>query len=154
MFKKLVMLIVIMIPTVSFSQSMDALRGLASSDAVKEASASMGGSVTDLLSSQLGLTSEQAEGGVGSMLTLASEKLVAGDFDKIADMIPGASGYMDKAKSLGAVAGPLGDLAGLNSALGSLGISPDMVSQFVPMVTKYLGGLGGSDISALLSQVF
>jgi hypothetical protein len=61
---------------------------------------------------------------------------------------------MDKAKSLGAVAGPLGGLAGLNSTLASLGISPDMVSRFVPLVTEYLGGLGGSDISSLLSQVF
>jgi hypothetical protein len=78
----------------------------------------MGGYATGLLSGQLGMLSDQAEGGVGSMLTLASEKSAAGDCDKITALIPGASGYMDKAKSLGTVTGPLGDLAGLNKYAG------------------------------------
>ena len=67
-----------------------------------------------LLSSQLGVTENQAKGGIGSYLTLAKEKLAKGDFEKIAALVPGASKYMETAKKLGAVAGPLGNLAGLN----------------------------------------
>ena len=62
------------------------------------------------LTSQLGVTENQARGGVGSYLTLLQEKLAKGDFDKIASLVPGASGYLDSAKKLGAVTGPLKDL--------------------------------------------
>jgi hypothetical protein len=104
------------------------------------------------LTKSLGVTADQAEGGVGSILTLAREKLVAGDFDKIASVIPGASKYMEKAKSLGAVTGPIGNALGLNSALGKLGISPATAAKFVPQVTKYVGMVGGKDVGALLSS--
>ena len=67
-------------------------------------------------------------------------------------MILGAEKYMGIAKSLGAVTGPLNDLAGLNTALGSLGISADTVSKFVPTITDYLGTLGGDDAKQLLQE--
>lgn len=104
------------------------------------------------LTKSLGVTSDQAEGGVGSMLTLAQEKLVAGDFDMIAAVIPGASKYMEKAKSLGAVAGPIGNALGLQSSLGKLGINPATAAKFVPQVTQYVGKVGGKDVGALLSN--
>jgi len=104
------------------------------------------------LTSTLGLSQDQAEGGLGSILTLAQEKLAAGDFDKIAAVIPGASKYLEKAKALGAVAGPLVNSAGLTSALGKLGISPATAAKFIPKVTKYVGKVGGKDVGALLSN--
>jgi len=104
-----------------------------------------------MLTSSLGVTENQASGGVGSYLTLLQEKLAKGDFDKIAKLVPGASKYMESAKSLGAVAGPLKDLAGLNGALGKLGMNADTVSKFAPTVTKYLGKIGGDSVSKLLA---
>lgn len=119
---------------------------------------SLAGGGTDalmgVLTSQLGVTDKQAGGGVGSMLTLAQEKLAKGDFDQVASLVPGASKYMDMAKSLGAVTGPLSNLAGLNGALGKLGMNPQTVSKFVPTVTDYLGKAGGSNVSSLLAGVF
>jgi Protein of unknown function VcgC/VcgE (DUF2780) len=115
---------------------------------------SMGGA-TDIVSGltkSLGVTESQAAGGVGSVLTLAQEKLVAGDFDKIAAVIPGSQKYLDMAKSLGAVTGPIGNAAGLNSALGKLGISPATASKFVPAVTDFVGKAGGKDVGKLLSS--
>jgi hypothetical protein len=103
--------------------------------------------------SQLGLTEDQAKGGVGSYLTLLQEKLSKGDFDKIAGYIPGASGYIDSAKKLGAVTGPLNDLAGLNGALGKLGMSPETIAKFTPMVTNYIGKLGGENVQKMLAGV-
>jgi len=87
------------------------------------------------LTSQLGITETQAAGGVGSYLTLAQEKLVKGEFDKVAALIPGASKYMEQAKALGAVTGPIGSMSGLSSSLGKLGVNPATAAKFAPAVT-------------------
>jgi len=108
--------------------------------------------LTNLLMSKLGITENQAKGGLGSYLTLAKEKLAKGDFEKITALLPGASKYMDTAKQLGAVAGPLGNLAGLNGALAKLGMKPEAISAFAPAVTDYIGKAGGSDVSSMLTS--
>lgn len=103
------------------------------------------------LTSQLGVTETQAQGGIGAYLTLLQEKLAKGDFDKITSLVPGASKYMESAKKLGAVAGPLQNLAGLNGALGKLGMSSESTSKFVPTVTDYLGKVGGDSVQKMLA---
>jgi len=113
---------------------------------------SMANPLMSKLTSSLGVTQDQAEGGVGSILTLAQEKLAKGDFDKVAALIPGASGYLEKAKSLGAVAGPLLNGAGLNGALGKLGIDAATAAKFVPQVTKFVSKAGGSKLGGLLTN--
>lgn len=105
------------------------------------------------LTSQLGVTEDQAKGGVGSYLLLAQEKLAKGDFDKVAGLVPGASKYMDSAKKLGAVTGPLKNLAGLNGSLSRLGMKSETVSKFAPTVTNYLGTAGGSSVKQMLAGV-
>jgi hypothetical protein len=107
----------------------------------------------DMLSKSLGMSKDQLEGGLGSILTLAQEKLVKGDFDKIAAAIPGASKYLDQAKKLGAVTGPLNDLNGLTGALGKLGIDQNTASKFLPAVTEVVSKAGGADAGKLLSDV-
>lgn len=125
----------------------DALKSTATS-AMNSAS----GSLTGMLASKLGVTQNQAEGGVGSMLKLAQEKLSAGDFDQVAKAIPGAQKYLDKAKALGAYTGALNNLGGLNGALSKLGIPPETAAKFVPAVTNYVGKIGGSKTGALLKS--
>lgn len=95
--------------------------------------------LTNMLTSTLGVTADQAHGGVGSILTLAQEKLIKGDFDKVAAVVPGASKYVQKAKALGAVTGPIKNLDGLKSSLGRLGMQPATVSQFIPSVSNFVG---------------
>jgi len=122
-------------------------------DALKSSVLNAGSSsLSGLLTSQLGVTQNQAEGGIGSMLKLAQEKLVKGDYDKVAGAIPGASKYLDKAKKLGAYSGSVGNMAGLNSALGKLGIPPETANKFVPMITDYVGKIGGPKVGALLKS--
>jgi hypothetical protein len=106
-----------------------------------------------LLSRSLGMSKDQTEGGLGSILTLAQEKLVKGDFDKVAAAIPGASKYLEQAKALGAVAGPLKDVAGLKGALGKLGIDEATASKFLSAVPDVVSKLGGNDVGKLLSGV-
>ena len=107
----------------------------------------------DMVAKTLGLSKDQLQGGLGSVLKLAQEKLQKGDFDKLAAAIPGASGYLDKAKSLGAVNGPLKDLGGLNAALGKLGISPDTASKFLSELPGLVTKTGGEDAGKLLSSI-
>jgi hypothetical protein len=122
-------------------------------DALKDAAPGLSAPLGSLLEGQLGVTSDQASGGLGAFLTLAQERLQAGDFDKIASLVPGASGYMDTAKKLGAVTGPLENVGGLNAALGKLGMSTETVQEFVPTVSDYLGKAGGSEVQRLLGSV-
>lgn len=106
-----------------------------------------------VLKSQLGVTENQAKGGVGSYLLLAQEKLAKGDFDQVAALVPGASKYMESAKKLGAVTGPLNNLAGLNGALSKLGMKSETASQFAPAVTNYLGTAGGDGVKQMLAGI-
>ena len=108
-----------------------------------------------LLTSKLGVTDNQAKGGMGSMLTLAKEKMTPANFNQLASVIPTANGYMDSAKQLGAVGtSPLKDMSGLNAAFAKLGIKPEVAQQFVPLVTDYLGKIGGDSVKSLLASVF
>jgi len=152
MVTKTLFLVTVLLPALAAAQTSDLLKDAQSSDMLKSAAAGAGDALPSLLQDQLGLSKDQAEGGLGSLLSLASENLSAVDFDKLKGMIPGASGYIDAAKSLGAVSGPLKNLDGLNSALSGLGISPDTVAKFVPMVSDYLGKLGGPQAAGLLQK--
>ena len=111
----------------------------------------VGDPVVGALKSTLGVTDDQAEGGLGSILTLAQEKLAKGDFDKIAAVVPGSQKYLDAAKKLGAVTGPLLNSAGLNSSLSRLGMPPDTVAKFTPTVLDAVGKVGGDSVRNLLA---
>ena len=106
-----------------------------------------------VLGKTLGLTKDQAAGGLGSILTLAQEKLAKGDFDKVAAAIPGASKYLKQAKSLGAVTGPLKNVTGLKGALAKLGIDEKTASSFLAAVPDIVSKTGGADVGKLLSSV-
>ena len=151
---KLKMLVIgtLMMSCAAQAQSLGDLQKKATSG-MEDVSQVMSGSLTGALQSQLGITADQAEGGIGSMLSLASEKLTTGEYDKFAGMIPGADKYLKSAKDLGAVTEPLKNLDGLMSALGSLGIPAESVAKFAPLVSDYLGKLGGNDVKGMLAKV-
>lgn len=120
---------------------------------MEQAKSATSGSVTSALAEQFGMTGTQAEGGVGSILSLAQQKLNAGDFDTLINAIPGGKGYMDTARQLGLLDVPLENLDGLTSALGSLGLSSGSVADFIPAAQQALGTIGGPEVSQLLSTV-
>lgn len=120
---------------------------------LKSAAAGLKDPLLGLLTSQLGVNEDQAKGGIGSILSLAKEKLSAGDYAKVANAVPGASKYLQSAKTLGAVSGPLKNLAGLQGALGKLGMSSDVSAKFIPTVTDFVGKAGGGEAQTLLQSV-
>jgi len=102
------------------------------------------------LTKQLGVNDAQAAGGTGAILAFAQQRLAAGDFDLIAKAIPGSEKYLGLAKQLLGGAS-VNDKAGLQSAFSKLGMSPDMLNKFAPIVTDYVGKTGGDQASKLLA---
>jgi hypothetical protein len=118
------------------------------------AAAGTAGSLTDVLTSTLGVSPAQAEAGVGVILAYAQGKLPAADYNKVAATVPGAPATVQAAKDAGAVTGPIDGPAGVTSALGRLGISPEGAANFVPVVTQQLGKTGGPEVQQLLAGLF
>ena len=125
-----------------------AMPAIAQLDSLK---ALVGDPLVGALKSALGVTDAQAEGGLGSILKLAQEKLAKGDFDKIAQVISGSQKYLDAAKKLGAVTGPVTNSAGLDSAYSRLGIPPEKTAKFTPTVLDGVGKVGGDSVRNLLA---
>jgi hypothetical protein len=107
-----------------------------------------------MLGSKLGLSPEQSKAGVGAILSYAEGALPSADFQKISAAIPGAGDNIQAAKDAGAVTGPITDQAGLTSAFGKLGISPEVANQLIPAVTDYVGKVAGPETANLLKGLF
>ena len=123
------------------------------------------GGLVSLLTSQLGVTETQAEGGAGARFSYAKDKLGASDFAKVAEAVPGMAGFLGAApKSEGAS----GALSGASSLLGKakdsgagimslagqfaqLGLGGDMIGKFVPIVVSYVKSSGGDAVAGLLA---
>ena len=122
--------------------------------AATTAASAAGVDVAGSLGSTLGLTPDQSAGAVGAVMSLAQQKLPASDYSKVATSVPNSSGYIQKAKDLGAIPETgVADKSGLDAAYAKLGISPQVASQVTPLVVQYAGKLGGPTVQGLLSGV-
>ena len=112
------------------------------------------------LTQGLSVTPQQATGGAGTLFSLAKSRLSPADFSKVAAVVPGMDSFLKAAPSTGGsglsnLTGSLpGDVGGLASAATSfqkLGLSPDMVGKFVPILTSFVQSKGGANVASLLS---
>lgn len=129
------------------------------------------GQLVSALSSKLGITPEQATGGAGALLGLAQGKLSAEQNKELASAIPEldqllaaapksqaneASALLGQASSLlgdsAGDLGQLGQLASLVPAFESLGLSPAMVQQFVPVVLDVVNQQGNTALMGALQS--
>ena len=118
--------------------------------------------LVDLLTSQLGVTKNQAEGGAGSIFQLAKQNLSVKDFSSIKNAVPGIDQMIGVApkveassSSLGKISSmmgsnKLGGMAGLTSSFQKLGLSGDMVGKFTPIILDYVKNKGGEQVMSLL----
>lgn len=125
-----------------------------------------GPDLVQMLTSQLGVSGEQATGGAGAIFGYAKDNLSADDFSSIAEGIPAMddllamapepenSSALGKAGSMLGADTSLGGLAGLASSFDSLGLNADMVSKFVPIVSDYVGSVSGDQALALMKGLF
>ncbi len=70
--------------------------------------------------------------------------------DSAAAYAPPAPQVEDAATAAGAAAGT----SGLSSALAKVGLPPEAASQFVPVVTEYVGKVAGPDVANILKSAF
>lgn len=113
------------------------------------------------LTKGLSITPHQATGGAGALFGLAKARLSTEDFTKLADAVPNMDGLLRAAPKpkgnspLDSLAPSLpesaGGLASVASSFKSLGLSPAMAQKFVPILTQYVRGKGGSGVASLLS---
>ncbi|AEG02060.1 DUF2780 domain-containing protein [Methylomonas methanica] len=123
--------------------------------------------LVNLLVNQLGVNSQQAMGGVGSIFSLAQQRMNPGDFMQLSGSVPGMNQYLSAvpqpssssvllgsaASLMGDQVGGLGSLAALAGSFQSLGMSTNMIGQFVPMVLQYVQGQSGPAAMSLLQSV-
>jgi predicted ATPase len=115
---------------------------------------------------QLGVTDNQAEGGLGSLMQLAKGSLSSGEFSQLSDSVPNMStllaaaplltsgdggGMTDMLAGAGGLASSLGGIATLTEQFKALGLSSDMISQFATMAISYFSS-DGSGAGALLQK--
>lgn len=117
-----------------------------------------------LLTKNLGVTDQQAEGGAGAIFGQASQNMSLEDFTKVTDALPEVKGLMNARPSaesgsgtlgglssmLGKSGGSLTSLTGLADTFSKLGLSADMVGKFIPIVLDYAQTKGGDGIASLL----
>ncbi|ABA57599.1 hypothetical protein Noc_1094 [Nitrosococcus oceani ATCC 19707] len=123
--------------------------------------------LADILVNQLGVSNQQAMGGAGAIFQEARTNMKPQDFTTLSQSVPGMSDMLKAApKVSGSAPGMAGGLSSMmgdaNNALGSmaslassfqqLNLSPDMVSQFVPVVTNYVRNTGGQAVANLLQS--
>ncbi len=117
------------------------------------------------LSQQLGISQQQALGGAGAIFQAAQTGMEPQAFSTLSQSVPGISEMLNAAP---AVSNPLGGIGGgVSSMLGKTGttlnsaaslatsfqqldLSPDMVGQFVPIVTDYVQNTSGQITADLL----
>lgn len=133
--------------------------------------------LVNLLSQQLGINTQQASGGLGLLLGAAKTKLGA-DFGQVANVLPeaekliqqtpkppgmatatggGIGGALSAIGGLlsgagGGTLGSLGNLASLAGGFKQLGLGPDMIGKFVPVVLGFVQTKGGDAAKGLLER--
>lgn len=117
------------------------------------------------LTSQLDVTEEQATGGAGALFALAEERMAPSEFSRVSSAVPGVDQLLGAAPALGGgSSGPLGEaasalggsdlgqLAQLAGPFAKLGLSPDMISRFLPVVLDYVQSTGGEQVMGLVQN--
>src|SRR5215510_4253176 len=110
------------------------------------------------LTKELSITPQQATGGAGALFGLAKTRLKPDQFGQVAKAVPGMDSLLKaapKSKGLSSVAsglpGGAGGLASTAGAFKALGLSPDMASKFVPILTSFVSSKGGANVGSLLA---
>ncbi|EGR1222005.1 DUF2780 domain-containing protein [Vibrio parahaemolyticus] len=97
--------------------------------------------LTELLTSQLPVSTEQAAGGSSALIALAQSQLSQQNSTELQSLIPGLSNL----KGAQSLLGNIKSLSAVQSAFNALGLDPSMISQFAPVILGYLNEQGASE---------
>ncbi|NAW56323.1 MULTISPECIES: DUF2780 domain-containing protein [unclassified Vibrio] len=101
-------------------------------------------SVAGNLAEQLNITPTQAATGAGALLSYAQNALSPENSQELSSMTGGLSSL-----DLSSLTNTLNNMESVKSAFSAVGLSPEMVTQFTPIILKALQSQGAS--SSLLS---
>ena len=110
-----------------------------------------GSSLVDTLSQRFNITPEQARGGAGALFALAQSRLSPQEFSQVAAVMPEMNGMLQGTPDMG----QLSAFGGWSSVVGifqKLGLTPDMVLKFVPVLVNYVRCRGGLNAASLLGK--
>lgn len=119
-----------------------------------------------MLTKNLGVSQQQAEGGAGSIFNVASQNMSAADFTKVTEAMPEVTSLMNAAPKAEAGSGTVGGLSSmltkggtsmgalseLAGSFSTLGLGGDMVGKFIPIVLEYAQSKGGDTVANLLKM--
>ncbi|EJG1803145.1 TPA: DUF2780 domain-containing protein [Vibrio parahaemolyticus] len=97
--------------------------------------------LTELLTSQLPVSTGQAAGGSSALIALAQSQLSQQNSTELQSLIPGLSNL----KGAQSLLGNIESLSAVQSAFNALGLDPSMISQFAPVILGYLNEQGASE---------
>ncbi|HCM1500397.1 TPA: DUF2780 domain-containing protein [Vibrio parahaemolyticus] len=97
--------------------------------------------LTELLTSQLPVSTEQAAGGSSALIALAQSQLSQQNSTELQSLFPGLSNL----KGAQSLLGNIESLSAVQSAFNALGLDPSMISQFAPVILGYLNEQGASE---------
>jgi hypothetical protein len=112
---------------------------------------------------KLGVSDEQATGGAGAVFKEAKNNMDPGDYTQLLKAVPGIDSLMSAAPQTGGLASTASSLLGgsggsakgmanLADSFSKLGLAPDMVNQFVPVILDYVQSEGGQQAMTLLKS--
>ena len=112
---------------------------------------------------KLGVTEDQATGGAGAVFKEAKNNMSPGDYSQLLNAVPGIDSLISAAPQAGGLAGQASSLLGgsagsakgmaaLTDSFSKLGLSPDMVNQFVPVIMDFVQSEGGQQALTLLKN--
>lgn len=155
------------------TSAIDAVKATATTTAVAAATSdsatgNVSGGLLSALTSQLGVTNTQAEGGMGSLMQLAKSSLSTDEFGELSGSVPNMSTLLAAAPSLasggstggvtdllsnaGGLASSIGTIATLTKQFEALGLSSDMISKFASIATSYFSSNANSSAGSLLQK--
>ena len=137
-------------------------------DAMQQAGSAMGSGATtqapatqqqsgllSTLTSQLGVTPQQAAGGTAALMNVAQQKMPATNYAELLKSVPGLSSLVQGNESLvnGAMQ-MMGDSDMVGKAFGALGMDSSMVGKFAPVLLDYVKQYATPENVSLLKQAW
>ena len=119
--------------------------------------------LVDILVHRLNISPQQALGGAGAIFQMAQGSMNPQAFATLSKSVPGMDSMLNAAPAMSNLSGGLSSLMGENNnSLGNvtalaasfqqLNLSPDMVNQFIPIITNYVSKTSGQATANLLQS--
>lgn len=118
--------------------------------------------LVDILMRQLGISQQQALGGAGAIFQVAQGTMNPQAFATLSQSVPGMNAMLNAAPASPGLGGLSSMMGGNNSTLGNmallaasfqqLDLSPNLVGQFIPIVTNYVSQTSGQMTANLLQS--